>query len=113
MTIAATAPTWTLGELMWKARKDAGLEQADVAAALGVSRALVSRWERDLSDPGVRLFNRFADLTNAQWLRTEFRWSVEDALQDVRDGYGESSPHDLIDFDAAPLMAPLSLVPPL
>lgn len=34
-----------LGELILKARKDKGMNQRDVAAALGVKQQSVSRWE--------------------------------------------------------------------
>lgn len=54
---------WSLGELMWKARKDAGLDQQAVATELGVSRALVGHWENDRSEPSYRRLVRFAELT--------------------------------------------------
>lgn len=54
---------WSLGELMWKARKDAGLDQQAVATALGVSRALVGHWENDRSEPSYRRLVKFAELT--------------------------------------------------
>lgn len=53
---------WTMGDRMWKARKTAGLEQSDVAKALDVSRALVSRWERDLSEPSPSQLRKFVEL---------------------------------------------------
>lgn len=79
--IEQAAPVWTLGERMWKARKDAGLEQSDVAKVLGVSRALVSRWERDASDPGTRKLQAFAELTGvpAAWLVSAIGYKSEDA----------------------------------
>jgi transcriptional regulator with XRE-family HTH domain len=55
---------WTLGDYMYKARKDAKLEQKQVAALIGVSRALVSRWENDLSEPSYRRLVKFAEITN-------------------------------------------------
>lgn len=63
----AEVPRWTLGNRMWKARTVAGLEQAEVAKMVGVSRALVSRWERDLSDPGYLQLRAFAEATKAPW----------------------------------------------
>lgn len=70
MTMAIAEPVWTLGDRMWKARKTAGLEQTEVAKLVGVSRALVSRWERDQSDPGTRQLQKFAEITGAplEWL---------------------------------------------
>lgn len=58
------AVVWTLGDHMYKARKRAGLEQKDIAAQLGVSRALVSRWENDLSEPSYRRLVKFAEVTD-------------------------------------------------
>lgn len=78
MAVALSEPTWTVGDRMWKARRNAGLEQADVANELGVSRALVSRWERDQSDPGVLKLQAFAELTGVPvgWLISDSRWST-------------------------------------
>lgn len=61
--IEATIPQWTLGDRIRRARTHKGLEQADVAKALGVSRSLVSMWERDLSDPRVGQIREIAALT--------------------------------------------------
>lgn len=60
---AAAPVVWTLGEYMWKARKDAGLDQEQVAKAIGVSRALVGHWENDRSEPSYRRLVKFAELT--------------------------------------------------
>lgn len=72
MTADAVEPIWTLGNRIWRARLHAGLEQAEVAEALGVSRALVSRWEKDLSDPRVGQLHQIAELTGVSftWLST-------------------------------------------
>jgi transcriptional regulator with XRE-family HTH domain len=61
---------------MAKARRDAErrfsrkVEQAEVADRLGVSRALVSRWERDLSEPSAKQVLAWADATGVDpaWL---------------------------------------------
>lgn len=114
---AVEAPVWTFGELMWKARKDAELEQSEVAEVLGVSRALVSRWERDLSDPGTRQLARFIQLTGADWLRSHIesgiRWSWNSFVDDVQNGYGDHHPFDLPDLPASLEPRPLQLVPEL
>lgn len=55
---------WTLGDFMLKARRMAKLEQKDIAEACGVSRALVGRWENDLSEPSYRRLVKFAEVTN-------------------------------------------------
>lgn len=70
MSIAVTAPAepeWTLGDRLLRARKHAGLEQSDVAQALGVSRSLVSMWERDMSDPRVGQVRELSDLTGVSY----------------------------------------------
>ena len=65
-----TLPEWTLGDRIWKARRTAGMEQSDLADACGVSRALVSMWERDQSEPRVSQLEAVADLTGIDfgWL---------------------------------------------
>ena len=72
-------PVWTLGDHMWKARKLAGLEQADVAAAVGVSRATISKWERDVGTPNVRQLERFAAATGVPtvWLYESLKTPAE------------------------------------
>jgi transcriptional regulator with XRE-family HTH domain len=67
---AALNPTWTLGDKMNKARRACGMEQADIAHALGVSRAQVSKWERDISEPAATQAVKFASLTGVtlEWL---------------------------------------------
>lgn len=69
-------PPYTLGDHLRKARRDAGLEQEQVAEAIGVSRPLVSKWERDVSVPNVVQFRSFIATTGAVWLVEFF---VDDA----------------------------------
>ena len=56
-------PNWTLHERLRRARLLAGLEQADVAAALGVARATVSTWETGRTEPSATSFMKFAQIT--------------------------------------------------
>lgn len=65
---AAPIPFVTLGEEIRKARIDAHMDQQQLATALGVSRPLVSKWERNRSEPTATQFRRLAELTNAPWL---------------------------------------------
>lgn len=69
MAVAAELP-WTLGDKLAKARRCAGLEQAEMAIACGVSRALVSKWERDASEPSVSQAMTWAQATGVsfEWL---------------------------------------------
>lgn len=58
---------WTLTDRLRKTRELAGLDTAEMAAALGASRATVSRWENGHTTP------RRSDLI-AWGLVTGFRW---------------------------------------
>lgn len=66
----AVIPEWRLGDRLLRARKHAGMEQTEIAKHLGVSRALVSMWERDLSEPRVTHIRTWAEVTGVQieWL---------------------------------------------
>jgi transcriptional regulator with XRE-family HTH domain len=77
----AHEPIWTLGNRLWRAREEAGLGQLEMATKLGVSRALVSKWERDKSEPTVRQVKRWAQVTGVP-----FSW-----LTEVRYGEGPQS----------------------
>lgn len=46
-----TAPTWTFGDRLAKARRLAGLTQAELALRLGVSRKTLVAWEHDATEP--------------------------------------------------------------
>lgn len=95
MSIAVTAnpvePEWTAGDRILRARKHAKLEQSQVADALGVSRALVSMWERDLSEPRVSQLKKLAEIcgVSQKWLLgfsesgyKQILRSVDDVLTD-------------------------------
>ena len=51
---------WT--RLLRRFRAREGLTQADVASRLGVDQTTVSRWERGLDEPGIRLRRQLRDL---------------------------------------------------
>lgn len=67
-----TTPEWTFGDRLAKARRHAGMEQGDMAKALGVSRPTISTWERDESQPRhlFEVAQQWADLTGVElgWL---------------------------------------------
>jgi transcriptional regulator with XRE-family HTH domain len=50
-TTTPAIPAWTFGDRLRKARRQAGLEQAQLAKKLGVSTASVSGWEADTNKP--------------------------------------------------------------
>lgn len=66
---AAEDPAFTVGLRIRKARRDKGWEQADLAERVGVSRQLVSKWERDVSVPDVEKAAKAADA-----LAVSFGW---------------------------------------
>lgn len=64
------APRWSVGDEIRKARRNAQLEQADLADLLGVARSTISGWENDHSEPSISQWRRIAELTKASWLLT-------------------------------------------
>jgi transcriptional regulator with XRE-family HTH domain len=71
----------TLGKRIQAARKKANLTQRQVGAALGITDAAVSEWERDESSPEI---DRLAKLVRV--LKTTAKWLV--------DGQGEPPDQD-------------------
>jgi transcriptional regulator with XRE-family HTH domain len=61
MTVIDLRPTF--GDYVRKARKTAGLSQAQVAEALGTSQARVSRWENGDDYPSVKEYHQFVEIT--------------------------------------------------
>ena len=57
-----------LGDILRRARIDAGYNQTRLADALGVSQSQVSRWERGDDEPTVSQMRRFATVTEAPYL---------------------------------------------
>lgn len=70
-TTSESAPRSTLGDLLRRARLDAGLEQAELAEKVGVSRAAIGAWERDRSAPDFPWVKRIVAVTGATWLFEE------------------------------------------
>lgn len=80
--MAATNPRWSVGDEIRKARKDAGLEQSDLAREVGVSRPTISNWENGKGEPTVSQFRCIAIATRAPWLL-----SGNDTLFPYSDGF--------------------------
>jgi transcriptional regulator with XRE-family HTH domain len=59
---------FSLGELMAKAREDAGLDQEQMRQLIGVSRTTISRWENNRGAPSIAEFRTWATVTGADWL---------------------------------------------
>lgn len=50
LSVAGIVPEWTLGDRMRKARELTGLERAEFAAELGISRNTVTNYEHDKTE---------------------------------------------------------------
>lgn len=62
-------PLPSLGKLIRRARFEADeMHQEQLAQAVGVSRPLVSKWERDLASPDAHQFRAIIAATGARWL---------------------------------------------
>lgn len=57
-----------LGDVLRRARLDADLDQKELAARIGVSHGVISKWERGQSEPTVTQLRKIADATGADWL---------------------------------------------
>lgn len=68
-------PTWTLGERMWKARRDAGLSTSAMADALDVSANTVGNYEAGRTTPTTVTLREWARITGVShtWLVGEGR----------------------------------------
>lgn len=88
------SPRSTLGDLLRRARLDAGMDQAELAEKIGISRSAIGAWERDRSQPDFGWLKRIIAATDARWIydepfknevRTRSRWSDISAGQDTYD----------------------------
>lgn len=74
-----------LGPRLLQAREARRLSQDDVAALLGVSRVLVSHWERGQRQPSAQVLERLAEIYGV-------------TLQTLLEPAGELSPSDLVEL---------------
>lgn len=79
-------PQWHVGDFLRKARESAGLDQAELAAALGISRATVTNYERNKVKPRRAVVMAWAMRTGVpfEWLQGQ-----ESPRQGGPDGGGE------------------------
>jgi transcriptional regulator with XRE-family HTH domain len=54
---------FTFGELVRKAREDAGLKQSDLAVKMRVSRTAIAAWENGTNRPNYWTIVRLAEIT--------------------------------------------------
>ena len=66
-------PVWTLGDRLRKARLEAGLEQAQLAAELGIARNSVATYENGRTKPRRPVLLAWAMRTGVslEWLTTD------------------------------------------
>ncbi|SFS03978.1 helix-turn-helix domain-containing protein [Yoonia litorea] len=90
--------TATFGDRLAGAREAAGMDQAALAAKLGVRRNVISSWENDLKEPRA---NRLQMLSGI--LGVSITWLL------TGDGEGPAAPEDegYLDGDVADLLAEL------
>ena len=58
----------SIGQEVRMARTQAGLDQGQLAAIVGVTRQTVSRWENDKHDPSISQWRLIAQATGAWWM---------------------------------------------
>ena len=70
MSNTQTIPTWTLGDRLAKARKDADIRSAEMALVLGVSRTTITNYEAGRSTPTLDIVAKWSTLTDVpiDWL---------------------------------------------
>lgn len=132
--MTALVPTWTLGDRLAKARKDAQLTTYEMAEKLGVTRATITNWENDHTHPRRYATDSWARITgvDAGWLATGIatgeaglldddvamhdpneRWLLAGSRETRSRCSDPGAPRDLPGFDGgvwcgtAPLLAPV------
>jgi transcriptional regulator with XRE-family HTH domain len=70
-------PVWTLGDRLLKSRKQADLEQTEMADFLGVSTGSISLWEHDKRTPRVGMLRLWSQRCAVPfgWLRYGDAWT--------------------------------------
>lgn len=79
MSEAATPEPRSIGDRIRHARKEAGLNQADLAVRVGVSQPAVANWESGVHDPRRVMLAKIADVlrVSPEWLAGGDRSAVE------------------------------------
>jgi transcriptional regulator with XRE-family HTH domain len=69
----SAVPEWTVADRLVKARKDAGLDQTELAELTGLSRATISNCERGVTPPTKPILLSWATYTGVplDWLAGE------------------------------------------
>ncbi|QYC54954.1 immunity repressor [Arthrobacter phage Popper] len=71
-TVHSRTPQFQLKDRLRLAREQRELEQIEIAAELGMSRATISNYERGVTSPGKLALNAWAAVcgVDPEWLRT-------------------------------------------
>lgn len=95
-------PEFQLKDRLRLARELKNLEQVDIAAELGISRATVSNYERGVTMPGKLVINAWAVVcdVDVEWLKTG---KADSALYPSNPGGGETAPKPKTVSDPKPL----------
>jgi transcriptional regulator with XRE-family HTH domain len=75
MTSATRVPEPTFGWYLREARVRAHFKQEELAVKVGISRPVLSNWERDESVPDISQLQRIVEACDALWL-----WEVASRL---------------------------------
>jgi len=88
-------PTWPLPDRLRKSRQLAGLDQDDLARALGCARTTISNWENGHTELSASHFVRWARMTGVslEWLAAGVEGDTGSA--------GAPSWHEPLDVNAA------------
>ena len=72
MSASGHVPEWTVQDRLRKARESAGLEQAELAARIGVARTTIGNYERGITPPKRPLLLSWALATGvpSDWLES-------------------------------------------
>lgn len=70
MAISNIGPSWTLGDRLAKARREAGIRAQEMADIFEVSRNSISAWEHDTVEVKASTVRRWAEVTGVSpaWL---------------------------------------------
>ncbi|WP_130506913.1 helix-turn-helix domain-containing protein [Microterricola gilva] len=87
-------PTWTLVDRLRKSRLLAGMEQADLAELIGVSRNSVSNYENGKTELSATTFVRWAAATGVslEWLAEGMRINAKTASAEAETVSGDVRP---------------------
>lgn len=107
MSTTTPLPTWTLGELMEKARRDANVSTAEMASYLGVNPKTINNYEANRTHPSRSTIMAWAAKCEQPWFTVEgIRDLLATSLRWVTTLPGQLSFASLLFTDLSPVDAP-------